>query len=52
MKKAFILLLLVLSFIGAKANDGVFYAQGNHLISITETDISVKKQILTIKHVD
>ena len=52
MKKAFILLLLVLSFIGAKANDGVFYAQGNHLIPITETDISVKKEILTIQRVD
>jgi len=51
MKKTFILLLILLPFIGAKANDGVFYAQGNHLIPITETDISVKKEILTINRV-
>ena len=51
MKKAFILLLTVLSFIGAKANDGVYYASGNQLIPITETDISVKKEVLTINKV-
>ena len=51
MKKSFILLLFALAYIGAKANDGVFYAQGNHLIPATETDISVKKEILTIHRV-
>ena len=51
MKKAFLFLLMVLPLIGVKANDGVFYAQGNHLIPITETDISVKKEVLTINKV-
>ena len=30
------------------ANDGVYYVCGNHLIPITETDISVRKEVLTI----
>lgn len=34
------------------ANDGSFRASGNHLIPIHETDITVKKEILTIKKVD
>lgn len=34
------------------ANDGVFYAQGNQLIPITETEITVQKEILTINRVD
>jgi len=41
---------IVLSvFIGlfpAKANDGVFYAQGNHLIPLQETRIELRKEIL------
>ena len=48
MKKAFILLLMLISFIGAKANDGVYYTSGNQLIPITETEISVRKEILDI----
>jgi hypothetical protein len=32
----------------ADANDGVFYARGNQLIPMFETNISVKKEILTI----
>ena len=39
---------MVLTFIGAKANDGVYYTSGNQLIPITETEISVKKEILDI----
>jgi hypothetical protein len=31
------------------ANDGVFKANGNHLIPMYETDISVRKEILTIR---
>ena len=31
------------------SNDGAFMAQGNHLIPMYESDISVKKEILTIK---
>lgn len=35
----------------AKANDGVFYARGNQLIPVSETDISVRKEILSLKKV-
>lgn len=51
MKKLSVILLLLLTMIGAKANDGVFYASGNQLIPISETDISVKKEVLTITRV-
>ena len=51
MRKLTVFLLFLLSFIGAKANDGVFYASGNQLIPITETDISVRKEVLTINRV-
>lgn len=51
MKKVSVFLLLLLSFFCAKANDGVFYASGNQLIPITETDISVKKEVLTVTRV-
>jgi hypothetical protein len=33
------------------ANDGVFYARGNQLIPVAETDITVKKEILSLKKV-
>ena len=48
-KKSFILLLLSILFITAKANDGAFYSSGNHLIPIVETDIRVQKELLKIK---
>jgi len=51
MKKISILLFCCLSALFAFANDGVFYASGNQLIPITETDISVKKEVLTINRV-
>ena len=35
----------------AWSNDGVFYASGNQLIPISETDISVKKEILTLNRI-
>jgi hypothetical protein len=34
------------------ANDGAFYANGNQLIPITESKISVKKEILLIERVN
>lgn len=52
MKKLTILFFLLLLIVGAKANDGVFYANGNQLIPVTETDISVRKEVLTINRVD
>jgi len=33
------------------ANDGAFLASGNHLIPIVVTDISIKKEILTVKKI-
>lgn len=32
----------------AMANDGVYYVSGNHLIPLQETNISIKKEVLTI----
>lgn len=43
-----ITLLLVLSAMSAKANDGVYYTKGTQLVPLTETDISVRKEVLTI----
>lgn len=52
MKKAIVFLLMLLPFIGAKANDGVYFTSGNQLIPITETEISVKKEVLDITRRD
>ena len=51
MKKATVMILLWFSALFSFANDGVFYAAGNQLIPITETDISVKKEVLTLNRV-
>lgn len=50
-KNFLIFLILILSGNLASANDGAFFAKGNQLIPISETDISVKKEILTLKKV-
>ncbi|MBQ9500330.1 MAG: hypothetical protein IJR56_09550, partial [Bacteroidaceae bacterium] len=34
--------------LNVSANDGVFYVNGNHLVPIQETDISLTKEVLTI----
>ena len=44
-------LLILLAFADAgtaDANDGVYFAHGNQLIPVHETDISVQKEMLTI----
>ena len=51
MKRLLILAACCLSAIFAIANDGVFYASGNQLIPINETDIGVRKEILTLNRV-
>ena len=48
MKKLVFICLFLLAIVGAKANDAVFYATGNQLVPINETEISVKKEILDI----
>lgn len=45
------IVLLMLTCYAAMANDGAFFAKGNQLIPIKETDISVRKEILTLKKV-
>jgi hypothetical protein len=52
MHKVFFLLPFLLITLAAKANDGAFYAVGNQLIPILETDISVKKEILRITRIN
>ena len=39
---------MMLVFVGVRANDGVYYTSGNQLIPISETEISVTKEILDI----
>lgn len=51
MKRLIALAFYCLSVIFVNANDGVFYAEGNQLIPITETDISVRMEVLTINRV-
>lgn len=46
MKSLSLLILLLPLF--TLANDGAFKAAGNHLVPVVETDISVRKEILTI----
>ena len=54
MKKALLLSLLawLLSPAVAMANDGVYYTRGNHLVPLTETDISIRSEVLTISLLD
>lgn len=50
MKKVLTYLILLSSFyFTSYANDGAYYVSGNQLIPTEETDISVKKEILSIK---
>jgi len=44
--------IFLLSFCSIYANDGAFFAKGNQLIPISETDIMVKKEILTLKKIN
>lgn len=49
-----ILIVFMILFANVRlfANDGAFYALGNQLIPISETNISVQKEILTLKKVN
>lgn len=51
MKKHVSLCLAYILSMWMCANDATFHMSGNHLIPIMETDISVKKEILTIKRI-
>ena len=53
MKKLYlILILLQIISLGAIANDGSFQASGGQLVPVTETDVSVKKEILKLRRND
>ena len=51
MKKILLLLVICAAMGRLAANDCAFYAAGNQLIPINETDIRVQKEILTINRV-
>ena len=48
MKRLYFVVALMLLAVGAYGNDGSFTVSGNQLIPVEETDISVKKEVLTI----
>lgn len=49
MKSKIILFLLLLLANVVRANDGRFYISGNHLVPISDADIRIDKEILTIR---
>lgn len=51
MNRILFVTLLTISNHFTYANDGSFYAKGNQLIPINETQISVKKEILSLKKI-
>lgn len=46
--KFFAVPLMWLTVLVAKANDGVYYVNGNQIIPLQETDVAVTKEVLTI----
>jgi hypothetical protein len=46
------LFALLFSCLTGNANDAIFRANGNQLIQMYETDISVQKEILTIRRIN
>lgn len=52
MRKVLALIVCLISVVVAYANDGAFYASGTHLIPVTESDIRVQKEVLTLNRVN
>ncbi|NML21977.1 YARHG domain-containing protein [Pseudoflavitalea sp. G-6-1-2] len=50
--KSLIVFLFLLASLPCFSNDGAYRVNGNQLIPVYETDISVKKEILTIKRIN
>ena len=46
-----LLIILTIFFSNLYANDGAYFFSGNQLIPTTETDIIVRKEILTLKKI-
>lgn len=40
--------MMLLCGVSARANDGAYYVSGNQLVPLQETDISIRKEVLTI----
>lgn len=52
-RKLFTLLAVMMAFASpSMANDGIYYTSGNQLVPLRETDIAVKKEVLTIDITD
>ncbi len=51
MNKSFFITIFFLFYVSLSANDGTFYTNGNQLIPLIKTDISIKKEILTLKKI-
>ena len=51
MRKVLALIVCLISVVVAYANDGEFYIDGNQLIPVTETDITVQKEVLTLNRI-
>tara|TARA_B110000977_G_C10970063_1_gene451987 strand:+ start:17 stop:1093 length:1077 start_codon:yes stop_codon:yes gene_type:complete len=51
MKNSYLFIIFFIYCLNVHANDGAFKASGNQLIPITETDIKVQKEILTLKKI-
>jgi hypothetical protein len=51
MKKATFTFIIIFLQLTCLANDGAFFAKGNQLIPINESEISVKKEILTLQKI-
>lgn len=51
MRKVLALIVCLISVAVAYANDGEFYIDGNQLIPVTETDITVQKEVLTLNRI-
>ena len=52
MKNTVFFLFVFCSQLSLFANDGAYYASGNHLVPISETAISIRKEVLTIRKVN
>ena len=52
MKRIFALFFLVAAALTARANDGVYLGSGNQLIPLQETDITITREVLTLRLLD
>ncbi|HCN36878.1 MAG TPA: hypothetical protein DIS94_04100, partial [Bacteroidetes bacterium] len=54
MKKFLFILIFAIYLTPVKiySNDGVFFMRGNQLIPMFESEISLKKEVLTIERID